>query len=257
MPVANIRGFKVAYEEAGRGLPIVFIPGLVETKEWFQRQVSGLSPKYRTIACDLRTPGRSGEYSVRLLAEDLARFLDAIRANTAVICGRSFGGVVAQEFALNYPDRTSAVVLMSSFASLPAVSDEKILSWLTPREQGGASLGWLRKLFGAARTEPDSSEWLALQAGKVNRATVETRLRLAKDFDSTEQIGDIRVPTLTMVGSREPEEMLRATRVLYEGIPDATLEVMEGGDHFAFFLRHDLVNAALDDFVAARLASLY
>ena len=255
MPVVDINGLKVSYEAAGVGLPVVFIPGLVGTKEWFCRQLSGLSPKYRTVSYDPRTPGRGGDYSVELLAEDLTRFLDAGRVPTAVICGHSFGGTVAQEFARRYPDRTSALVLLSSFASLPSASEEKILSLLTPREQAGAGLGWLRGLFRGRQVDPDSSECLADLAARVGRATVEARLRLARLFDSTQGLGEIEAPTLVTVGSGENEQMLHAAQVLYEGIPDASLEVIEGGDHFSFFFRHDLVNAAIDDFISARLAS--
>lgn len=44
--------------------------------------------------------------------------------------------------------------------------------------------------------------------------------------------------------------------MLYEAIPDSALEVVEDGDHFPFYTRHDIVNGAIDDFLTERLAGL-
>ncbi|MDO8682927.1 MAG: alpha/beta hydrolase [Armatimonadota bacterium] len=258
MPVVEINGQKVSYEEAGNGLPVVFIPGLAETKEWFRYQMSGLSENYRTITYDLRANPKNGEYSARLLVDDLARFLDALHIQSAAVCGHSFGGIVAQEFAISYPDRTSALCLISAFPALPSEHAEKLLSWLSPKGTAGHRnpLEWLRGLFAGRQPDCVSYECLAEQSAHAGRSAVEARLRLIQSYDSTSRLGEIDAPTLIVVGAKDRAEILHSAQILYEGIPDVTLEVIEGGDHFCFFHRHDLVNAALDDFLTARLASL-
>jgi pimeloyl-ACP methyl ester carboxylesterase len=257
LPVIDVKGQKVAYEDAGAGLPIVFIPGIAESRESYSRQISGLSSKYRVIAYDLRAAVKTGDYTIRLLADDLAHFLHAIRVSTAVICGHSFGGAVAQEFAITYPEDTSALVLISAFATLPSATDERLISWLTPRGgSGGGAFGWLRTMFGHREIEPDSYEWLASQAAGVSRGVVEFRLQAARSYDATERLAAIGVPTLVVVGAKDREDFLKAAQVLYDGIPDCDLEVIEGGDHYCPFLRHDLVNAALDEYISSRMSSI-
>lgn len=257
MPVVNVRGLKVSYEEAGDGLPIVFVPGVADTKEFFRRQISGLSQKYRVISYDLRASTKASGLSMELLAGDLAALFRALKIPTAAVCGHSFGGMVAQEFAFRFPELTSALVLISSFPKLPAASADKALSWVTPRNGSGAgSLGWLRRIFRKPEVEPDSYEWLSETTAALDHHVLEDRLQLALAYDSTEKLPAIEVPTLVVVGSKDREMMLHASQVLYESIPDVALEVIEGGDHFCAFLRHDLVNSAIDDFLARRLASI-
>ena len=257
MPVINVNGQKVSYEEAGVGLPIVLIPGIAETRESYSRQLSGLSSKYRVIAYDLRAAVKGGDCTIGLLADDLSHLLRALRISTAVICGHSFGGAVAQEFAMAHPEETSALVLISAFATPPSGGDDRLISWLTPGGgTTGGPLGWLQSVFGRRPVEPDSYEWLADQADGVSRSVIESRLRALRAFDSSERLAAIAAPTLVVVGARDREEFLKAARFLYEGIPDSDLEVIEGGDHFCPFLRHDLVNAALDEFISSRMPSI-
>jgi 3-oxoadipate enol-lactonase len=255
LSVINVNGLKVSYEEAGDGLPIIFVPGLAESKECFSRQVNGLSLEYRTIAYDLRAGGAE-ELTIPLLVEDLAGFIDALRLHNAVICGHSFGGIIAQEFAIAYPHLTAVLALISSFPKLPQGSPERVMSWLTLRGARHTPIDWLRGLFGGKRAEGDSCEELAHQAMTVGRPIVDARLKLAQSFDSTDRLPEIAAPTLVIVGEKDREELQQASQALYDGINDSALEVIEGGDHFCFLERHDLVNAALDDFITSKMSTI-
>ncbi|MDO8588323.1 MAG: alpha/beta hydrolase [Armatimonadota bacterium] len=257
MPVVKISGVKVTYQDAGDGLPVVFIPGLAETGECFRRQILGLSPKYRVIAYDLRAARQAEEYSISLLVRDLGELLKSLHIYNAAVCGHSVGGMIAQEFAMTYPEQTAALTLISSFPKLPVAHADRLLSWLTPRgaPRRGA-VGWIRGLFGGARVDTDSPEWLSQQVAGVNRLTTEAQLRAAQSFDSTTRLGEIGAPTLVIVGEKEREEIQHSAQVLYEGIADSALEVIEDGDHFSYYFRHDLVNAAIDDFLTSRMASI-
>jgi pimeloyl-ACP methyl ester carboxylesterase len=257
LPVVDVNNFKVSYEESGDGLPLVFIPGIGEPKECFRRQIMGLSQKYRVIACDLRPAGLPGNYTVPLLAADLYGFMQALRLHNAVVCGHSFGGMVAQEFAITYPHKTSALALISTFPTLPDKSSDRILSWFTQHPARGSSpIDWLRGLFGGKRGDDASLDWPAEQAASISKATIDAQLRLAQSYNSTDRLGAIGAPTLVIVGEKDREEIQRGAQELYENIGDSALEVIEGGDHFCFFHRHDLVNAALDDFITANRASI-
>ena len=261
MPVINIDGLKVTYHETGLGLPVVLLPGLIGSYEWYRYQFSGLGPKYRIISCDLRIPAKRPEYSIDLLVEDLAKVLAAMRLYAVVIGGHSFGGLVAQKFALTYPQSAAALVLISSFPKLPGISQSNAEEILAPLEIPVESP--IQKLFGiftgkrhSVTDESESTSWLASHAQKLNKAAISARAKLAVNFDNTDRLGDISVPTLVTVGGNEHPVLLAAAQTLDRGIPDATLEVIEGGDHFSFYSRHDLFNSILDDWITSNLTTI-
>src|SRR6202008_593015 len=74
-----------------------------------------LAQTYRTIAVDNRGVGQSdvppGVYSIALMASDAAAVLDAAKVQSAHVFGVSMGGMIAQEFALQYPERVRSLIL--------------------------------------------------------------------------------------------------------------------------------------------------
>jgi pimeloyl-ACP methyl ester carboxylesterase len=260
LPTVNIDGLRVAYLEAGRGLPIVMAPGLTGSKEWFTYQFSGLSENYRILSYDVR-PARGRSYTLELLAEDLAKFLSAMRIPSAIIGGHSFGALIAQQFAKSFPNRTRGLILVSAFASLPREPQATIQKWLTPGDiHTPSGIGSLfSRLFCRNRPEePGDGElaFLAANNAGLTKATLNERLRIVRESDLRENLPELGMPALVMMGARDRPEMLAAGQELYESLPNASLEVIENAGHFCFYERHDLFNNALDYFLFERLASL-
>lgn len=111
-------GIQLYYEERGEGLPIIFVhpPGMGR-KVFFYQQL--LSEHFRVIFPDLSghgdTIGRRNPITISGFAEEIKMLLDSLQLEKAIICGYSSGGIVAQEFCLNYPDRVIGVVLAGGF----------------------------------------------------------------------------------------------------------------------------------------------
>jgi 3-oxoadipate enol-lactonase len=259
LPTVNIDGLRVSYRDAGLGIPIVLLPGLTGSKEWFESQYSGLSNRYRVLSYDLRQAGRQ-QYNVELLSEDLAKFLGALRIPSAVVGGHSFGGLIAQQFALSYPQRARSLLLISSFPHLD-ISGTNVLELLSLgdvqiKSAAGSLLSrllpWRRKEI----TEPEGMSFLAAHTGGITRATLNERLRIIREVDFREQLPELTMPALIIAGAKDRPQMLEAAQVLYEGIQDSTLEVIEGAGHFCFYERHDLFNDIVDSFLTDRMASL-
>lgn len=260
MPAVDIDGHRIEYEDEGAGLPVVFIPGLTGSKASCKYQLSGLSEHYRIISYNLRLASRREAYTIDLLTEDLARFLTELKLDTAVIAGHSFGGLIAQNFALNYAQHISALILSSTFPYLSEQPSQKIIEWLAPGpvEFESKWTAFMRRLFGGRQAPAEDSDgltWLAHQKGGLNKATLDARVNIIQEFNSSNRLGEINVPTLLIVGAEDRAPILAGTQMLYENIPDTTLEVIEGGDHFVFFTRHDLYNDVIDDFLMSRMAS--
>src|SRR5438067_1261271 len=97
----------------GDGDALVLVPGMNGSGELFYRQVPLLEQSYRVATYSLRDDAEDLE----TLVEDLATVVDraAPVARRAIIVGESFGGAVAMSFALKYPERVTALVILNSF----------------------------------------------------------------------------------------------------------------------------------------------
>src|SRR5580698_6628843 len=115
MPYTTSDGTRIYWEESGSGEPLLLIMGLGYSHEMWHRTRPLMSAHYRTIVFDNRGVGKSdvpqGAYSIAQMAADAAAVLDAAGIQKAHVFGGSMGGMIAQEFALNYPERVNRLVL--------------------------------------------------------------------------------------------------------------------------------------------------
>src|SRR5271157_4660058 len=107
MPFVENQGTKIYWDEQGNGAPVLLIMGLGYTSAMWLRTRPAMAQRYRTIAFDNRGVGLSdvppGPYSIAAMASDAVAVLDAAGVPSAHILGVSMGGMIAQEFALQYP----------------------------------------------------------------------------------------------------------------------------------------------------------
>lgn len=260
MPTVVVDGLKVGYLDAGVGLPLVFVPGLFGSAEWFCYQVSGLSDRYRVLALSLRPARVTSRYSLDVLANDLARFLDRMRIHEAVVIGHTLGAMVALKFAATHPERVPAVVAVSAAPSFAGAAEEDIVERLSPGrfiEEGFWTRLW-RRITRKSPTPIDDSDPLAhlIEHGSVDRATLHARLRVMRQEDITPILADVQAPTLVVAGARDWSKVLAGSQLIDEATPNSAIEIIEDADHFCFFTRHDLFNALVDDFVSREVPRL-
>jgi 3-oxoadipate enol-lactonase len=123
MPFTENDSVKIYWDAQGEGAPILLIMGLGWPSTSWYRTRPVLNRQYRTIAFDNRGVGQShtppGPYSIAQMAADAAAVLKAANVNTAHIFGVSMGGMIAQEFALQYPQKVRSLVLACTSAGGP------------------------------------------------------------------------------------------------------------------------------------------
>jgi len=123
MPFTVNQGTKIFWDEEGAGDPILLIMGLGYPAIAWYRTRPVLAREFRTIALDNRGVGRSerpsGPYPIPLMASDAAAVLDAAGVENAHVYGVSMGGMIAQEFALQYPQRVRSLILGCTAAGGP------------------------------------------------------------------------------------------------------------------------------------------
>lgn len=116
---AEVDGELIHYVEAGRGEPLILVHGFLAWSYTWRRNVGPLSEHARVLALDLRGFGLSEKrgglrHGLSDQVEVLRGFMDRLSIKQAVICGHSMGGEIAMRFALKYPDRVKALILVSA-----------------------------------------------------------------------------------------------------------------------------------------------
>ena len=262
MPRIQVGDVRLYYEIHGQGEPLVLIPGF-RTGLWLWfKQVEAFARKYRTIVFDPRGIGQSdaaaGPMGTRTLADDLAGLLSALGVGQAHILGASFGGFVAQEFALAYPQMTRSLILCcTSFGGprhlLPSVNTLQAMAAL----EGLNTEERTRKNFKFAfapvfiNDRPDEFEQaISLRlSNPVSDQTHVAQVHAAATFDAEARVSEIKAPTLVITGDEDTVVPPINSHNLAKQIPGAILIVIEGGSHMFFIEQPEKFNSAVINFI--------
>ena len=119
MPYARAGDVTLYYELHGEGPPLVLFNGLgANLATWDPEFIGALARSFRTLVFDNRGTGRSDQpdhpYTMQTFAADGAALLDALGWQRAHVFGASMGGMIAQQFALDYPARVDRLILCCS-----------------------------------------------------------------------------------------------------------------------------------------------
>ena len=120
MPVMKINDFEMYYEIYGEKneTPLVLIMGLGADISGWILQIPDFSKKYKVIAFDNRDVGRTSKtntsYTVETFAEDTYHLLNKLGVEKAHVLGISMGGMIAQAFALKYPEKVRSLILCAT-----------------------------------------------------------------------------------------------------------------------------------------------
>jgi pimeloyl-ACP methyl ester carboxylesterase len=115
---------KLAYVEQGDpwGIPVVLLHGWSDSWKSFEPVLPYLPESVHAFALSQRGHGDSGRpsegYAAADFAGDVAEFMEVLGLRRAVIVGHSMGAAVAQQFAVDYPDKTLGLMLVGSFESM-------------------------------------------------------------------------------------------------------------------------------------------
>jgi len=145
MPAAKIDGINMAYDVSGHGEPLVMIMGLGGTRQSWVFQKRTFSKHFKVITFDSRGMGKSDKpsetFTIKTMADDTIELMNHLNIDKAHILGVSHGGRVAQEVAINYPDRIIKLVLASTNTGAEGIDDlpPEVLGAFGRKERTGQS----------------------------------------------------------------------------------------------------------------------
>ena len=262
MPKVTVNGLKLYYEIEGEGAPVVLIPGFAAGRWIWFKQTAELSRRFRVIIFDPRGVSASdkpeGSQTITLLADDIAHLLETIGIESAHIVGASFGGFVAQEFALKYPAMTQKLVLCCTSFGGP--------NHVVPAPETLQALASTKGLNSEDRMRENlllafTPEYVRTHSDEVDhivhlRATNEvpehiylSQLQAAMSFNVESRVAEIRSPTLVLSGDADVIVPVQNSRNLAEKIPAARLQIIDGGSHTFFIEQAAEFNNILKNFL--------
>ena len=177
MPTITTNGIRQNYELTGSGeTTMVWIHGIGSSLEYWSNDL-GQFKNLRHLSYDVRGMGNSegtpDAVSLEIWAQDLSMLLESLDIEKAIIAGSSMGGAIAQRFAIDFPEKTQALLLLST----------------SSRVGEAATAHWMEQ---ANETE---------RSGKIFLAQAQ---RAVASYNMDEELKSISVATLIIVGDADP-----------------------------------------------------
>jgi pimeloyl-ACP methyl ester carboxylesterase len=246
MSTAACNGVEIHYERLGSGPRLLYCNGSGATLDSVRPLLGLLASRFDVLAFDYRGMGASAPvvepYTMGDLAVDVAALLDAVGWERTALAGLSFGGMVAQEFAVTFPQRVERLALLATspggvHASFPLEQ----LADLSPADRARESI-----LLADRRWTPD---WLAVHPGQGALAagftaardgdeTVEQsrgrilQLQARTGHDVLDRLHRISCPTLVGSGRYDDIAPVANGQAMVDRIPGAELHIYDGGHAF-------------------------
>ena len=260
MALVENQGARIYWDEQGRGEPILLIMGLAYTSHMWYRSRPSLSAHYRTVALDNRGVGRSdgpsGPYSIELMASDAARVLDAAEIESAHVLGVSMGGMIAQEFALQYPTRVRSLILGCTAAGGPTAvrAEREAIDMLMARARmtaDEAAEAAIPFIYDAATSRERIDEDTEMRRPWFPRPEAYTaQLQGILGWEVYPRLSGIRAPTLVIHGESDRLVPPANARLIAGRIPGATLVLIPHAGHIFLTDQTEAAHRAILGFLA-------
>ena len=265
-----VNGVTLYYEEAGQGLPMIFVHEFAGEAASWAPQMRFFARRYRTIAYNARgyppsdVPEDPAAYSQAQAAEDIRGMLDALKIPKAHVVGLSMGGYATLHFGLMYPERAlSLVVGGAGYGSKAEERDgfkRDTASIVERFEREGMEKVADTYAMGPTRVQfqdkdpvgfKEFHELLKKGSAKGHALTMRgVQMQRPSVYELTDRMAKLEVPTLVMTGD-EDEPRLEPSNHMKRTIPMAGLVIIPKSGHTINLEEPDAFNRAVLDFVTA------
>jgi proline iminopeptidase len=287
----DARGQMIYYQTVGRGAPILILhcgPGA--TQDFFLPYLLPLARRNKLVFIDERGSGRSSKledpsgYTLDNMVEDVEAVRQALVLGKVTLLGHSFGGVLAQAYALKYQQNLTHLILCSTFPSTAEMNQVfvKIKQDMSPElrdrinslekqglfghgkdfEKGRYPADYMEAAWGegyfpyvyANRPDPNYDPaddgkiaWDVYREmwGSDGEFVIDGNL---KSVDYVKQLPSIKVPTLILVGDHD-EVDASLSRQMHDAIAGSELVILPKSGHMTFVDQTSQFNAAVHTFL--------
>jgi pimeloyl-ACP methyl ester carboxylesterase len=216
---ADVNGINLYYETHGTGRPLILLHGGLGSGEMFGPIIPALTKGHQVIAVDLQGHGRTADIDrpldVRFMADDIAALIDHLGLEKPDLVGYSLGGGVAFFTASKYPEKVRRLVMAAANIRRDAIPAEM----LAQQGQVNAAAAEFMKdtpmyqLYQRVAPRPEDFGRLLDKIGES----------MAKDFDFSEEVRALKVPTLIVAADADmapPSHYVEVFKLLDGGLRD-------------------------------------
>lgn len=255
----------IAFQIAGdEGVPLIFLHGVGGAAEQWRPQLDYFSARYRAIAWDMPGYGDSAplkDMTIPALVDAVETLFDRLSVKRAHLVGRSLGGMIAQAFARQHPDRLCSLTLTgTSTAFGQHILGEVDGTWrqrfveqrLAPLDRGASLTELAPKIVkGLIGDQPDPKglEQAILSMAALSENGYRAAINCLASVDHLADPAKIETPTLLIAGEKDPVAPPDAMMRMAETIPGSRLEVLPKAGHLANLEQPTTFNQLLDNFL--------
>ena len=221
---------------------LILLPGLGDGLRTVRGTALPMALMYRLFAQDFTLWCFSRKHplpegcTTRDMARDLKEAMDRLGIEKADLCGVSMGGMIAQHFAADFPDRVNRLVLAVTCPRPNPILEESIEEWVSLARQGDAA-GFMesnvRRMYSDAYYR--KNKWLTPIVGALTKPKSYDRFfiqaRACLTHDAFGRLGQISAPTLVIGGEQDKALGVQASCDLAEAIPNARLKIYPQWGH--------------------------
>jgi 3-oxoadipate enol-lactonase len=249
MPAGHVNGVELYWEQRGSGPRLLFCNGSGATVQIVRPLLDVVAANFDLLAWDYRGLGRSlpmaGPYTMADLAADAVGLLEIAGWDSCRVLGVSFGGMVAQEFAVTHPERVERLALACTSAGGGGGSSYPMqkLQELPPDERAAAQLKladsrWDERWLEAHLADRALAEGLTA-AGRNQRdpaaaAAYTAQLEARAGHDVWGRLDAVTCPTLVGYGNYDGIAPVQNSAAIASRVRGAELRGYEGGHLFLF-----------------------
>ncbi len=258
----SVRGTPVHYFHTGittlpdvvpdlsRGELLLFVHAAGSNGNTWRQQLEAFADRHSPLAFDFPGHGRSGGteglHSITAYRDFLAALLTHLNVRPSVLVGRSMGGAIAMEYALAHPERVRALVLVATGARFDLPQD-LVDTWKK------VMLGRMQQPFSTALFSP-KTDFSVMRDTWMEQVKTDPRVRYfdlvaCNQFDITERLAAITVPTLIIAGRDDAITPLQRAEALHAGIAGSRLVVIDDAGHMVPSEKPAEFNRAVADFL--------
>ncbi len=263
-------GVDLYYESRGQGEPLILVPSTAFSCEVWKPSQMPLAQSLNLIVHDPRGCGRSvarqNVYTIEQMGADIVALMDHLKIPAAHLLGHSIGGRIALAAAQNYLGRVKSLIMAASGSGPAARPGSDCIVGLPHRLVFELAEMGLEKMIHYEICESDTfftKEYRDRHRDKVEeffRLAWATHAKLSEfvhiciarhNFEGTHRLGDVRVPTLAVIGDHDSgrSNHLAQVEILVKRIPGAELKVLKGQSHGFFWQAAEETNALVLDWV--------
>jgi pimeloyl-ACP methyl ester carboxylesterase len=216
---AEVNGINLYYETRGSGRPLILLHGGLGSGEMFGPILPTLAENHQVIAVDLQGHGRTADIDrpldIRVMADDIAALIDHLGLEKADLVGYSLGGGVAFFTAVKNPGKVGKLVMAAAHIRRDAIPAEMLAQ---QAQVNAAAVEFMKdtpmyQLYQKVAPRPEDFGRLLDKVGES----------MAKDFDFSDEIRSLKVPTLIVAADADmapPSHYVEMFKLLDGGLRD-------------------------------------